>query len=208
MRILAIDASSPVVSLAVCENGRPLAARTFSVPPRQSAQLLDAVPPLLDEAGLSFSGLDLVAVGRGPGSYTGLRVAMAAARAWALPFSIPVWTAPGPRATAATLFAADPARKAVRLAGPVRRGFCWTAVFRRSPGNPAIPVQDGDWTTVPEESVDSAALDLPSGTPVNAAHLAFLHSLGVPSDPLSPLYLHPAVNIPPRFDPLTGTPLS
>ena len=87
MRILALDASSPVVSLAVCEDSRTLATRTISIPPRQSAQLIDAVPALLAEAGLSFSALDLVAVGRGPGSYTGLRVAMTAGTVQPKPIS-------------------------------------------------------------------------------------------------------------------------
>lgn len=203
MRILALDASSPVVSLAVCGNGRPLATRELSLPPRQSAQLLDAVPNLLADAGLSFSDLDLVAVGRGPGSYTGLRVAVTAARAWALPFRTPVWSAPGPLAAAAALFRDDPSLAEVRLAGPVRRGLSWAALFRRSPSNPALPVQIGDWDIVPDADRDPSSLERPPA----ALDLVLLHSLGRPSDPPVPLYLNPAVNIPPRFAP-DGSPLS
>lgn len=206
MKILALDASSSLVSLAVCNDGRPIVERAFSLPPRQSAQLLDAVPPLLDAAGLAFRDLSAIAVGRGPGSYTGLRVAVTAARAWALPFRTPVWSAPGPLATAAGLFRDDPARAEVRLAGPVRRGLFWTALFRRSPDNPAIPVQSGGWNLVPDAEFDPKVFDLPPDTPVLASHLALLHFLGVPSDPLLPLYLNPAVNTPPRFAP-DGSPL-
>lgn len=202
MIILALDASSPLVSLAVCDGPRPLAERAFSLPPRQSAQLLDAVPALLGEAGLAFSDLSAVAVGRGPGSYTGLRVAMTAARAWALPFRIPVWTSPGPLAAAAALFRDDSARPEVLLAGPVRRGLSWTALFRRSSDNPAVPVQIGHWNLVPDAERPAAALERPP----TALDLVHLHSLGLPSDLPTPLYLNPAVNTPPRFA-ADGSPL-
>jgi tRNA threonylcarbamoyl adenosine modification protein YeaZ len=207
MPTLALDASSPTVSIALCDGPSTLASRAIAIPPRQSAQLIDAVPALLASANLTFSDLSLIAVGRGPGSYTGLRVAMAAARAWALPRKTRVWTAPGPLATAAALFAANPALDALALAGTVRRGLSWLASFRRDPASPARPVLSSDWQVIPTETLPLASLALPPDTPVDASSLALLHSLGVPSDPLSPLYLNPAVSIPPRYDALTGAPL-
>jgi tRNA threonylcarbamoyladenosine biosynthesis protein TsaB len=51
--------------------------------PAHAAELLPAVHRVLEESGLGFEDLDAIAVGRGPGSYTGLRIGIATARALA-----------------------------------------------------------------------------------------------------------------------------
>lgn len=209
--LLAVEASTATVSLALCEGPAVLASRSIDLAPRQSAALIDALPPLLRQAGRTFSGLSLVAVGRGPGSYTGLRVALVAARAWALPFKIPVWTAPTPRATAARLFRDSPSLQAATLAGTSRRGLSWLVTYRRAaPGSP-LPVPenlDSPFAVVPTSELPVPSLTLPPDAPPAAADLAFLHSLDIPSDPFSPIYLNPAVAIPPRYDALSGAPLA
>lgn len=73
--ILALDTGSPTVSLALGDGQRVLAARSIEL--RQSSErLLRSLGELLDEAGTQLSDLRGVAVLKGPGSFTGLRVGL------------------------------------------------------------------------------------------------------------------------------------
>ncbi|MDX1451571.1 MAG: tRNA (adenosine(37)-N6)-threonylcarbamoyltransferase complex dimerization subunit type 1 TsaB [Oleiphilaceae bacterium] len=73
-RILALESSAELCSVAVLDNERVL-ERTERAP-RQHAQLiLPFVEELLDQAALSLNQLDAIAFGCGPGSFTGLRIA-------------------------------------------------------------------------------------------------------------------------------------
>ena len=71
----------------------PLEARDDPVPgerPRHTTRLLALARTLLGRAGLAFADLDLIAVGTGPGSFTGLRIGVATARALAQATGAPV----------------------------------------------------------------------------------------------------------------------
>lgn len=84
MRILGFDTATSACSAAVWEDGR-IAARRFEPMPRgQSERLIPMVREVLSEAGADFPDLDLLAVTIGPGSFTGLRIGLAAARGMAL----------------------------------------------------------------------------------------------------------------------------
>ena len=52
-------------------------------PPAHARELMPAVARVVEESGVGFDGLDAVAVGRGPGTFTGLRIGIATARALA-----------------------------------------------------------------------------------------------------------------------------
>lgn len=73
-RILAIETATAACSAALCVDGEVY--ERYALAPRQHATLiLPMVESLLVEAGLTVAQLDAVAFGRGPGSFTGVRIA-------------------------------------------------------------------------------------------------------------------------------------
>ena len=73
-RILMIETSTECCSVALSEGPRIVAQRIDETPRMQSSMLAPYIVEVLQEAGLTASELDAVAVSEGPGSYTGLRV--------------------------------------------------------------------------------------------------------------------------------------
>ncbi|HEU4618618.1 MAG TPA: tRNA (adenosine(37)-N6)-threonylcarbamoyltransferase complex dimerization subunit type 1 TsaB [Gammaproteobacteria bacterium] len=89
MRLLAIETSSAVGTVALA-CGIDIAEREIPTPREQTQRLLPLVEALMSEAGLRFADLDAIAFGRGPGSFTGLRIAAATAQGLALGADLPV----------------------------------------------------------------------------------------------------------------------
>ena len=89
--IIAIDGASTDLSLAVAEpDGTLLGEDAWSSAQRQSAELLPRLLALLQRLERPMRDATLVAVGTGPGSFTGLRVAMALAKGVAFGLRIPI----------------------------------------------------------------------------------------------------------------------
>lgn len=78
-RILAIDTATGPCSVAVWEGGRVAAYEENARPVMQSASLMPMVESALARAGLAYGDLSAVACTTGPGSFTGIRVGLAAA---------------------------------------------------------------------------------------------------------------------------------
>ena len=82
--VLGLDCSTPATATALAREGEEtLRARHAPEPgdrPGHAAQLLPLCNALLGRAGLRFSDVDRIAVGLGPGTFTGLRIAIATAR--------------------------------------------------------------------------------------------------------------------------------
>ncbi|MGA9333773.1 MAG: tRNA (adenosine(37)-N6)-threonylcarbamoyltransferase complex dimerization subunit type 1 TsaB [Rudaea sp.] len=91
MNILAIETSTESCSAALL-SGASLLVRGELAPRRHAQLLLPMCDALLEEAGIGRSALNAVAVGCGPGAFTGVRLAISAAQGIALALDIPVVT--------------------------------------------------------------------------------------------------------------------
>jgi tRNA threonylcarbamoyladenosine biosynthesis protein TsaB len=92
MRVLAIDTALAACSAAVLDTayGGIVASESLPMTRGHAEALMPLVQRLMDAAELSFSDIDRIAVTTGPGSFTGLRVGIAAARGLALAAGKPV----------------------------------------------------------------------------------------------------------------------
>lgn len=80
MKILAIDTAGTTGGVGLVEDDRLVGAEELGPAGGQAERILGAVDTLLHQAGWSPGGLDLVSVAIGPGSFTGLRIGLAAAQ--------------------------------------------------------------------------------------------------------------------------------
>ena len=161
MKLLAIETATEACSVALWIDGE--VRERFGIAPRQHAELaLPWAEALLIEAGIAKSQLDAIAVGRGPGAFTGVRLAVALAQGIALaldrpvvpvstlaalaaPFLLPVRGEKVPKADEGQILAAIDARM----------GEIYVAAFRRD-GDSIIPTSN-------EVVIAPTQYDLPEG---------------------------------------------
>ena len=176
MNLLAIETATESCSAAVL-GGERLLARSELAPRRHAELLLPMCEELLAEAGLRRADLDAVAVGCGPGAFTGVRLAISAAQGIALALDLPVL----PVSSLAALAMQAPDNGAAILAViDARMGEVYAATFRRT--------ADGLVEALDAEFVGAAsALALPAASAWNvigsgwSAHGAALHLPAAPA---------------------------
>ena len=89
-RILLIETSTAVLSVALSENGTVVASRECHEPRLQASLTAPLVKEVLDSKGLAVRDCDAICVGKGPGSYTGLRVGVSTAKGLAFGAGLPL----------------------------------------------------------------------------------------------------------------------
>src|ERR1700732_2153072 len=94
LMFLALDTATERASLALGIPGAPTVEESIGGARRHAAALLPAIQSLLRRAGASLDDLRGIALSDGPGSFTGLRVGAAVAKALVHARSLPLWTAP------------------------------------------------------------------------------------------------------------------
>lgn len=96
MIILAADTSTPFLSVALCDftdtnsSIRVIAESTTHADRKHCERLLETMDRLLGDAAMTLSDVELLAISRGPGSFTGLRVGLATWKGLALGSGIPL----------------------------------------------------------------------------------------------------------------------
>lgn len=89
MKILAIETATEACSAALLIDGS--VSERYQVQPRMHSQLiLPMMDELLAEAGVALASLDAIAFGRGPGAFTGVRIAVGVAQGAAFAADLPV----------------------------------------------------------------------------------------------------------------------
>jgi tRNA threonylcarbamoyladenosine biosynthesis protein TsaB len=89
MLLLAIDTAGPACSVAIVRDGDALASLSDPIGRGHAERLMPMIEEVLSKAAVAFKDLERIAVTAGPGSFTGVRIGVAAARGLALSLGIP-----------------------------------------------------------------------------------------------------------------------
>jgi len=170
--ILAIDTSIGTAVALVDDDGHTVAER-LSADTRGHAEAIGGLlAGVLSDAGLGPEAVSAVAVGVGPGPFTGLRVGIAAARAFATARGVPVLPVPSHEAVAAALAERGQTGRVVIVTDARRREHYWTVVELGDP----IHAVAGPGLTALEQLAEVAGIggEVPRHEPteVSAAALA------------------------------------
>ncbi|MBN1119060.1 MAG: tRNA (adenosine(37)-N6)-threonylcarbamoyltransferase complex dimerization subunit type 1 TsaB [Bacteroidales bacterium] len=79
-KILCLETATDVCSVCISENGSVISARESGNERSHALQLAVFIDEILKESGIEIKNLDAVAISRGPGSYTGLRIGVSTAK--------------------------------------------------------------------------------------------------------------------------------
>lgn len=126
MKILGIDSSGLVASVAVVEDDVMLAEYTVNYKKTHSQTLLPMLKEIADMIHLELSSIDAVAVAAGPGSFTGLRIGSATAKGLGLALDKPIIPVPTVDGLAYNLYGTD---KLICPLMDARRNQVYTGIY-------------------------------------------------------------------------------
>ena len=131
--VLAIDTATPAGSVAVEEGGNILSLRAFDAPREHSRRLFVEIDAALADAGRERSQIRLIAATTGPGSFTGLRIGLSAAKGLCMGLQVPLVQI----STLESLAARLPfCRLPVCTLLDARRGEVYAAMYETADGPP------------------------------------------------------------------------
>jgi tRNA threonylcarbamoyladenosine biosynthesis protein TsaB len=150
--VLALDTSSPSGSLAVLRDEKVVGVVSTSTGEVYSSRMFRELEFLLGELSLRMDEFELFAVAAGPGSFTGLRVGLAAVKGWAEVYRKPI------AAVSALAAVAVQAHSNAGLIVPVldaRRGQLYFGMYRRgqggTPGESRLVLDGEEYVVTPAE---------------------------------------------------------
>jgi len=155
MILLGLDASSDACTVALSIDGETLLRHQIA-PRRHAALLLPMIDELLAEAAISASRLSAIAFGRGPGAFTGLRIAAGVTQGIAYGLDLPVV----PISSLATLAQGTPADQ-VWAGYDARLGEVYWGAYQRNAAGLMEPVIEE--RVCPPEQIDGGGLEQATG---------------------------------------------
>ena len=148
MLLIALDTCDSKGSVAVLRDAAALHTVVHESADDYSSWLLPAVQTVLQATGIALADLDVYAVAAGPGSFTGVRVGLATAKAWAEVYGRPI--TPVSRLEALATLASNVAPYVAAFADG-RRGQLFAALYRRRDG--ALERLEEEMVIAPERFV-------------------------------------------------------
>ena len=155
MKILALDTATENCSAALLIDGQ-LTARERLLERGHAENILGMIDEVLAAAGASLGGLTAIAFGRGPGSFTGVRLAASVTQGLAHGGGVPVVPVSDLAAVAQRVLGDDAAAQRVLVCNDARMREVYWGCFTRSAGDLAAPVGA-------ERVSDPAQVGLPPG---------------------------------------------
>lgn len=163
MKLLAFETATEACSVALYLDGE--VRERFEIAPRRHAELaLPWAEALLADAGVARTDLDAIAISRGPGAFTGVRLAIALAQGIAMALDRPIVPVSTLKVVAASLvlpYATEPAGSKQRILAAIdaRMGEVYAGAFMRdgadlvalsdetvgTPDAVILPDEDGRW---------------------------------------------------------------
>lgn len=149
MLVLALDTATPLGSVAILKDCHVLGVIGTKTDEAFSSRLFRQLDFLLGELAVSLKDVDVFSAGIGPGSFTGLRVGLAAVKGWAEAFERPVAAVSGLEAIASL---AGTSSSRIVPVMDARRGQVYAALYRRGEGG--LVLEGGEQVISPAELLD------------------------------------------------------
>ena len=163
MRLLALDTAAEQCSVALWLDGA-VTAQAALAPPTHAERILPMVQAVLAEAAVALTSLDAVAFGRGPGAFTGVRLAASVAQGLAFAAGLPGIGLSNLAALAQQALASAGAPEFMLVCQDARMAEVYWAVYRRAGGAaPAEAARPGVALVGSERVGPAAAVTAPDG---------------------------------------------
>jgi tRNA threonylcarbamoyladenosine biosynthesis protein TsaB len=171
MKVLGIDTSTEYGSVGIVHDDVVVAEYALKKKETHSTRLLPAIEELLTVAGMTFAEIDGVAVTRGPGSFTGLRVGLSTVKGLVFASGKPVVGVPTLDALARNI---PFTQHQICPVMDARKGEVYIAVYRCN--NPMQWEQETPYLVLPPERLGSAipcqpTIFLGNGVPIAYEHI-------------------------------------
>ena len=158
MLVLALDTCSPSGSIAILRDHKVIASISAWTGEIYSSRMFRQLESLIADLSLTFLNFDLFAVAVGPGSFTGLRVGLAAVKAWSEVYRKPIAAVSALEAVASQ----SVSRAAILV--PVldaRRSQIYYGIYRRAtiaPDSKVLELEADELVSTPDEFFEHLAL--------------------------------------------------
>ena len=225
MLTLAIELSSNQGSVALVNECGVLAERAWGDCVRERQKLFDSIKEIMTETETGWDDIEFYTVGRGPGSFSGLRVSFAVATSLAMPDNKPVVAISSGEALALAAIQLDDESEIIAVVGDARRQMCWLGLFKRAESGvekvadyELIPYEEigahipegalvvtSEWDRLEEKIAEYC----PETRPIKEAVFPSAAQVGIlgvecvmqekEREELEPLYMHPPVFVKPKY---------